>query len=65
MSRSQISMIAGMVVSNIMIEFVLQVVGVILSVAVMITWMLIPSGEVQERETFDKSKIKYHDGDNT
>ncbi len=48
-----------------MIEFVLQVVGVILSVAVMITWMLIPSDEVQERETFDKSKIKYHDGDNT
>ena len=48
-----------------MLEFVLQVVGVILSLAVMITWMLIPSDEGQERETFDKSKIKYHDGDNT
>lgn len=48
-----------------MLEFVFQIVGVILSVTVLVTWMIIPSNEEQEREVFDKSKIKYHDGDNT
>jgi len=48
-----------------MLEFVTQIVGVLLAVAVLITWMVIPSNEDQDREVFDKSKIKYHDGDNT
>lgn len=46
-----------------MIEFVLQVVGVIVSLAVMVTWMVIPTSE--QRDVFDKSDIKYRDGDNT
>ena len=46
-----------------MLEFVFQVVGVILAVAVLVTWMTIPTNEKQN--LFDKSDLKYRDGDNT
>ena len=46
-----------------MLEFVGQVVGIILAMAVLVTWMTIPTSE--KRDIFDKSDIKYRDGDNT
>lgn len=46
-----------------MLEFVGQVMLVIISCAVMVTWMVIPKDE--QRDVFDKSDIKYRDGDNT
>lgn len=46
-----------------MIELAIQVIGVICSLAVLITWILLPS--IEQRDVFDKSDIKYRDGDNT
>jgi hypothetical protein len=48
-----------------MLEFVFQVVSIIVASAILVTWMIIPTDEEKNRELFNKSDLEYRDGDNT